>query len=98
MADTSIAGQEIHGHCAKGFEPVRDAFANSFASLGEIGASVSVIRHGEVMVDLWGGHADAARTKPWARNTLANVWSTTKGMGALVAGLLVERGLIAYAD
>lgn len=98
MADTSIAGQDIHGHCAKGFEPVRAAFANNFASQNEIGASVCVVRHGEVMVDLWGGHADAARTKPWTRNTLANVWSTTKGMGALVAGLLVERGLMAYAE
>ncbi len=98
MADTSIAGQDIHGHCAKGFEPVRDAFAANFASQGEIGASACVIRDGEVVVDLWGGHADAARTKPWTRNTLANVWSTTKGMGALVAGLLVERSLMAYAE
>lgn len=98
MADTATTSQDIHGHCAKGFEPVRDAFAANFASQGEIGASVCVVRNGEVMVDLWGGHADAARTKPWARNTLANVWSTTKGMGALVGGLLVERGLMAYAE
>tara|TARA_R110002110_G_scaffold86743_6_gene226318 strand:- start:5138 stop:6286 length:1149 start_codon:yes stop_codon:yes gene_type:complete len=98
MADTSIAGQDIHGYCAKGFEPVRDAFAANFAASGEIGAAVAVVRNGEAVVDLWGGYADAARTKPWTRDTLANVWSTTKSMGALVCGMLVERGLISYED
>lgn len=98
MADTSVASAEIHGTCAEGFEQVRKAFAANFASPGEAGASVSVVRDGEVMVDLWGGYADAGRTKPWRRDTLANVWSTTKGMGALVCGMLVERGLMAYED
>ena len=98
MADTSIASVEINGSCAKGFEAVRHAFAANFASGGEVGASVAVVQHGNLVVDLWAGHADAARTKPWSQTTLANVWSTTKGMGALVGGLLVERGLMAYAD
>ena len=89
---------EVHGTCAKGYEAVRDTFASNFATAGDVGASVSLVRNGEVMVDLWGGYADAARTKSWTHDTLANVWSTTKGMGALVCGMLVERGLIAYAD
>ncbi|MFZ3032630.1 MAG: serine hydrolase domain-containing protein [Parvibaculum sp.] len=98
MADTSIASVEIHGHCARGFEPVRQAFAANFTSPGEVGASVSVVQRGEVVVDLWAGHADAARTKSWSHDSLANVWSTTKGMGALVGGLLIERGLMGYAE
>lgn len=98
MADTSMASVDIHGTCAKGFEAVRDAFAANFVSFGEVGAAVSVVQHGEVVVDLWAGNADAARTKPWTQDTLPNVWSTTKGMGALVAGLLIERGAMAYAD
>jgi CubicO group peptidase (beta-lactamase class C family) len=77
---------------------VRDAFAANFATLGEAGASAAVTYNGEPVVDLWAGHADAARTKPWTRDTLANVWSTTKGMGALVCGMLVERGLMSYED
>tara|TARA_R110000868_G_scaffold222266_1_gene474170 strand:- start:1456 stop:2595 length:1140 start_codon:yes stop_codon:yes gene_type:complete len=89
---------EIHGTCAKGYEAVRETFAANFATAGDVGASVSLVHRGEVMVDLWGGYADAARTKSWTRDTLANVWSTTKGMGALVCGMLVERGHIAYAD
>tara|TARA_R110000868_G_scaffold192446_1_gene436892 strand:- start:1904 stop:3043 length:1140 start_codon:yes stop_codon:yes gene_type:complete len=89
---------EIHGTCAKGYEAVRETFAANFTTAGEVGASVALVRRGEVMVDLWAGFADAARTKSWTHDTLANVWSTTKGMGALVCGMLVERGLIAYAD
>lgn len=98
MTDSDIIKTEIHGSCAKEFEGVRDAFVANFAAQGEIGASVAVVQNGEAVVDLWGGYADAARTKPWTRDTLANVWSTTKGMGALVCGMLVERGLISYED
>ncbi|MEQ8377874.1 serine hydrolase domain-containing protein [Parvibaculum sp.] len=98
MADTSIASAEVHGTCATGFEPVREAFAANFMGAGETGASVSVVLNGEPVVDLWAGHADGKRTKPWQRDTLANVWSTTKGMGALVCGMLVERGAFSYDD
>ena len=97
MSETKVE-VEVHGTCAKGFEGVRETFASHFATSGEVGASVCVIRNGEVLVDLWGGYADAARTKSWTRDTVANVWSTTKGMGALVIGMLVERGLISYTD
>lgn len=97
MSETNTKA-EVHGTCAKGFEAVRSAFAANFATGGEVGASVSIVHQGEVVVDLWGGFADEARTKSWTRDTLANVWSTTKGMGALVCGMLVERGLISYAD
>lgn len=98
MADGTAAGAAIHGACAAGFEPVRVAFAENFALRGEVGASVSVVKDGQVVVDLWGGFADAARTRPWTRDTLANVWSTTKGMGALVCAMLVERGQMSYED
>tara|TARA_R110000824_G_scaffold118960_18_gene272539 strand:- start:67650 stop:68789 length:1140 start_codon:yes stop_codon:yes gene_type:complete len=97
MSDT-FTKAEIKGTCDDAFEPVRKAFAANFATQGEVGASVCIVQNGEVKVDLWGGYADAARTRAWSHDTLANVWSTTKGMGALVCGMLVERNLIAYAD
>ncbi|XVV38305.1 serine hydrolase domain-containing protein [Streptomyces sp. CA-100214] len=58
----------------------------------ELGASVTVIERGEVVVDLWGGFADAAKTRPWQQGTLVNVFSTTKTMVALSALLLADRG------
>lgn len=98
MADTGRASARVEGTCAKGFELVRDTFAGHLAAGSDVGASVCIIRNGETVVDLWGGHADAARTTPWTHDTLANVWSTTKGMAALVCAMLVERGQMDYGD
>src|SRR3954454_8233127 len=45
-----------------------------------------------MVVDLWGGWADEARTVPWAEDTITCVFSTTKTMAALAALVLVDRG------
>ncbi|MFC9268767.1 serine hydrolase domain-containing protein [Streptomyces zhihengii] len=84
----------IEGHCDERFAAVREAFEENFRDRGELGAAVSVIVDGALVVDLWGGWADAARTRPWERDTLVNVWSTTKGPTALCAHLLADRGLL----
>ena len=47
-----------------------------------------------MVVDIWGGHADAARTKQWAEDTIVNVWSSTKTVTSLAALMLVDRGLL----
>jgi CubicO group peptidase (beta-lactamase class C family) len=83
---------EISGHCAPRFAKVKDAFAKNFAVENEVGASFAATHDGELVVDLWGGHADRARTRPWRRDSLANVWSTTKAMAALCTHMLVDRG------
>jgi CubicO group peptidase (beta-lactamase class C family) len=62
----------------------------------EHGGGVSVVVQGRTVVELWGGHADAARTRPWRRDTLVNVWSSTKGVVALAIAVLVERGKLDY--
>jgi CubicO group peptidase (beta-lactamase class C family) len=86
------------GTVAPGFENVRDAFAANFETGGEVGASFAVYKDGKYLVDIWGGHKDAAKSQDWNRDTLPNVWSTTKGVGALCLALLVERGELAYDD
>jgi CubicO group peptidase (beta-lactamase class C family) len=83
---------EIRGECDERFTPVREAFEKNFRERNEIGASVAVSLEGELVVDLWGGYRDAARTRPWERDTLVNVYSTTKTMAALCALLLADRG------
>jgi CubicO group peptidase (beta-lactamase class C family) len=85
---------DTDGLCAPRFAKVKDAFAKNFAVENEVGASFAATVNGEVVVDLWGGHADAARTRPWRRDTLANVWSTTKAMAAVCGHVLVDRGLL----
>jgi len=64
----------IHGHCDPRFLAVRDAFAANFAAGREVGASFAATVEGEPVVDLWGGHADAATTRPWERDTIVNVF------------------------
>ncbi len=82
----------ITGDCAPGFEALAGAFENNFKQHGEIGASLCIYQQGEKVVDLWGGHSDAAKSQPWEKDTLVNVWSTTKGMMALCLARLVDQG------
>ncbi len=81
----------IEGHCDPRFRAVEDAFRENFDKY-EVGASVAVLADGETVVDLWGGHMDAAHTKPWERDTIVNVWSTTKGITATCIHRLVDQG------
>jgi CubicO group peptidase (beta-lactamase class C family) len=86
---------EIHGTCHPRYARVRDAFAAGFRERDEIGAGVAVVADGETVVELWAGHADPARTRPWQRDTLVHLYSATKGMTALCALRLLERGALA---
>ena len=68
---------QIHGECHPRFARVREVFRAAFESGAEIGAAVSLLHDGERVVDLWAGWQDAARTRPWERDTIVNVFSTT---------------------
>ena len=84
----------VEGHCDPRFTAVRTALEENFRDRGELGAAVTVTVGGETVADLWGGWADAAGSRPWERDTLVNVWSTTKGPVALCAHILADRGLL----
>lgn len=82
----------IQGFCEPRFAAVASRFAENFDLHGEVGASVCVTFKGETVVDLWGGWADPTQQRPWERDTLAVVWSSTKGAVSLCAHLLSARG------
>lgn len=84
----------IHGFVAPGFEPVADAFRTNFTERDEVGAAVSATVKGEVVVDLWAGTADVDSHKPWQRDTMAVMFSATKGMVAAAFLMLEDRGEI----
>lgn len=83
---------EIQGRCDSRFEPVREAFHREFSRGNELGAGLCVTLEGRTVVDLWGGFADEQRSRPWRRDTLANVYSSTKGITAIAAHRLVDEG------
>jgi CubicO group peptidase (beta-lactamase class C family) len=82
----------IDGHCDPRFTAVREQFFANFTERGDVGAAVCVYQDGVRVVDCWGGHADAARARPFGPDTIVSVASTTKGMVALCAHMLAERG------
>lgn len=82
------------GYVAPGFDRVREAFEAGLAE--ELGAGFAAIRDGEVVVNLWGGWADRGETRAWAEDTIVPVYSTTKGVSALVLAMLVDCGVLDY--
>ena len=84
----------VHGTVAPAFAPVREAFEGNFTERGDLGAGVCVIHRGQVVVDLWGGWVDEARTRPWRRDTIVHTYSTVKPLVATCALLLVDRGAL----
>jgi len=89
-----MMSRSVHGTCPPRFAAIREAFAANFEAGREVGASFAVTVDGEPVVDLWDGTADAAGTRPWAEDTIVNVFSTTKAMTALCAHMCVDRGLL----
>ncbi|MBE1490730.1 serine hydrolase domain-containing protein [Plantactinospora soyae] len=82
----------VSGTVAAGYEPVREAFLANFETRSEIGAALSVYRHGREVVRLWGGVADPTTGRAWREDTLQLVYSTTKSAPAACAHLLAQRG------
>lgn len=82
----------VQGVAGDRFEGVRNQFQTHLDTGADIGASFCVTKNGEAVVDLWGGYADVEGTRPWEKDTIVNVYSTTKTMTALTALLLADRG------
>jgi CubicO group peptidase (beta-lactamase class C family) len=91
-----MSESSVRGFVADGFEQVRTAFEENLNSGADVGASFCATKDGKTIVDLWGGYADPGKTKPWVKDTIVNVYSTTKTMTALTALLIADRGLLDF--
>jgi len=85
---------EVHGTVAPGFTRVREAFVDTFVRHGDVGAACCAYRDGRPVVDLWGGLADRETGRPWQADTPVIAFSSTKGVTAICAHLLAQRGLL----
>ena len=86
----------VHGTYDPKFARAAEAFASNFEE-GEnqdIGASFVATIDGEMVVDIWAGHADVARARPWEHDTIVNVWSTTKSLVIMCIHMLLGRCLL----
>lgn len=88
----------INGFCKDKYLPFRDIFEQNFVEGLEIGASLCLTLEGEPIVDIWGGHADLDRTRPWQTDTIACVFSSSKIPTIISVLLLIDRGLIALDE
>jgi CubicO group peptidase (beta-lactamase class C family) len=92
------ASPRIEGYVSRGFEAVRDAFAENFARRRELGGACCVYHQGEKVVDLWGGIRNKQTGEPWGQDTMVIVYSTTKGLAAMTLGLAHSRGWLDYEE
>jgi CubicO group peptidase (beta-lactamase class C family) len=91
-------GIDIQGHVSKGFDSVRDVFAENFSRRRELGAACCVYYRGEKVVDLWGGLRNKAGIQPWEEDTMVLVYSATKGLAAMTLALAHSRGWLDYDE
>ena len=84
----------VKGYCDERFVEAKKIFEESIDSGFELGCAITLEFEGEVVLDLWGGHADLDKSEDWKEDTIVNVFSTTKGMAAMCLLQLVEKGLI----
>ncbi|HSZ53852.1 MAG TPA: serine hydrolase domain-containing protein [Caulobacteraceae bacterium] len=87
---------DIAGLCQPQFAPVREAFAANFDAGLELGARFALAIDGEIVIDLMGGFADRAQTRPFGLDTLAPLFSTTKAAASLLIARLVSAGRLDY--
>jgi CubicO group peptidase (beta-lactamase class C family) len=93
-----VSDFSIHGFCDERFSAVRAAFEKNFRVGDDLGGAFALAIHGELVVDLWGGYADASRSELWNENTLITLSSSYKIAVAICSLMLVERGLIGLDD
>jgi CubicO group peptidase (beta-lactamase class C family) len=86
----------VQGSVSPGYERVRDAFADNFQRRHELGGACGVCRFGRPVVDLWGGVRCRDTGEPWRANTMAIVYSATKGLAAMTLALAHSRGWLDY--
>ena len=85
---------ELRGDVEPGWGGVADVFARNFAEHGDVGAAVAVYADGRSVVDIWAGRADPTTDRPWAADTVANIFSCTKGLMATLVNQLIQEGTV----
>ncbi|XP_078318100.1 beta-lactamase domain-containing protein 2-like [Crassostrea virginica] len=87
----------IGGFVHPAFRKVYHVFKKNIENNKEKGACFSVYHQGELVVDLWGGYSDIEAGRKWNNDTLSIMFSTTKGITAILVALFVQKGYLDYS-
>lgn len=87
-----MGDMDVQGYADARFGPVRDCFADVVRAQPGTGAGFAAWCDGRLAVDLWGGYADLARTRPWQAGSIVQPYSVSKPFAAMCALRLVESG------
>jgi CubicO group peptidase (beta-lactamase class C family) len=87
-----MGDMDVQGYADARFGPVRDCFAEVVGAQPGTGAGFAAWCDGRLAVDLWGGYADLARTRPWQAGSLVQPYSVSKPFAAVCALRLVDSG------
>jgi len=90
--------ERVEGFVSRGFEAVREAFADNFTRRGELGGACCAYRGGEKVVDLWGGVRNKETGEAWERDTMVLIYSATKGLAAMTLAIAHSRGWLDYEE
>jgi CubicO group peptidase (beta-lactamase class C family) len=94
----AATAHSVIGHVSPGFEGVRDAFSDNFTRRHEVGGACCAYRRGEKVVDLWGGMRNQQTGELWEQDTMAIVYSATKGLAAMTLAVAHSRGWLDYEE
>ena len=90
----SMINKKIKGFCPDTFQNVAEKFLENLDSEEEIGASYTVIKNGQILIDIYGGYKDKEQKDFWLQDTLVGIHSTGKGIISMLISILVDRGLL----
>jgi CubicO group peptidase (beta-lactamase class C family) len=88
----------VEGYVSRGFEAVRETFAENFERRRELGGACCAYRGGEKVVDLWGGIRNKQTGEPWEQDTMVVVHSASKGLAAMTLAIAHSRGWLDYEE
>jgi CubicO group peptidase (beta-lactamase class C family) len=95
---SASARHKVEGHVSRGFESVREAFADNFSRRRELGGACCAYCRGEKVVDLWGGIRNEQTGDPWEQDTMVIIYSATKGLAAMTLAIAHSRGWLDYEE
>lgn len=90
--------KQVQGYIDPKYSLIADAFSDNFKNHGEIGASLCVYHHHELVIDIWSGYQDLKNQRMWNENTVVPFFSTTKAIAASCMAVCHSRGLFDYQD